>query len=282
MYCVYLTEYYGNKMPSKYVGSSSIKRIENGYKGSVSSKKYKDIWKEEIKNNPNLFKVSILSLHQTREEALEFELKFQMENNILLDETYINRSLAKPNGYYGMDVSGNKNPMYGKKRTGEIHKGGDNISKSLKEYYHTDKGQKNKQEKSTHFSGKNHPMYGKKHTEEWLKNKSDSMLGEKNPMYGKTHTDKVKKVLSDLKKGHIPWNKNKSGIYSKETIEKMKKPKTEEHKNKLKKQYTFTSPTGEIVSVFGLTEFCTNNNLNKGAMSRLWNGKINFYKGWMK
>jgi group I intron endonuclease len=125
-------------------------------------------------------------------------------------------------------------------------------------------------------------MYGKKHTDTWIKNKSKSMSGKNNPMYNKTHTDEVKKILSELKIGNIPWNKNKTDVYSDETLAKLKKPKTEKHKNKLKKQYSFVSPNGEKVSVFGLTEFCKNNNLNKGAMSEVWSGKRNVYKGWTK
>jgi group I intron endonuclease len=125
-------------------------------------------------------------------------------------------------------------------------------------------------------------MYGKKHTDEWLKDKSQSMLGEKNPMFNKTHTDEVKKTLSKMKMGKIPWNKGKTGVYSKNVINKLKKPKTEEHKNKLKKNYAFISPDGEKVLVFGLTKFCEKNGLNKGAMSNVWNGKRNIYKGWTK
>jgi len=125
-------------------------------------------------------------------------------------------------------------------------------------------------------------MYGKKHTNQWLKNKSENMLGEKNPMFNKTHTDEVKKILSKLKIGNTPWNKGKTDVYSKNTLDKLRKPKTEEHKNKLKKQYTFISPAGEKISVFGLTEFCEKNNLNKGAMSEVWSGKRNVYKGWTK
>jgi len=142
---------------------------------------------------------------------------------------------------------------------------------------------------NVHFGGTGGPMYGpmngmygKKHTEKWLKEKSKSMSGQNNPMFNKTHTDEVKKLLSDLKKGNIPWNKNKKGIYSKEVIEKLKKPKSEEHKNKLKKHYTFISPNGEKISFFGLTEFCEKNGLNKGAMSDVCNDKRNVYRGWKK
>jgi len=140
-----------------------------------------------------------------------------------------------------------------------------------------------------HFGGTGGPMYGpmngmygKKHTEEWIKNKRKSMLGKNNPMFNKTHTDDVKNKLSELKKGNIPWNKNKKNVYNTETLQKMKKPKSEIHKNKLKKEYQFISPDGEIINVFGLTEFCKKNNLNKGAMSELSSGKRNVYKGWTK
>lgn len=125
-------------------------------------------------------------------------------------------------------------------------------------------------------------MFGKKHTEEWKKNKRKSMLREKNPMFNKTHKPEIKKVLSELKIGHTPWNKNRKGVYSKETINKWKKPKTEEHKNKLKKQYTFISPNNQKIMVHGLTEFCIKNGLNKGAMSEVWNGKRLQHKGWTK
>jgi hypothetical protein len=35
-------------------------------------------------------------------------------------------------------------------------------------------------------------------------------------------------------KGKSPWNKDKIDVYSKETLEKLSKPKSEEHKQKLK------------------------------------------------
>ena len=80
IYCVYLTHYSGDILPPYYVGSSSFKSLQNGYKGSVGSKKYKTIWDQEIKNNPHLFKTIILSFHNTRVGALKEELRFQKEN----------------------------------------------------------------------------------------------------------------------------------------------------------------------------------------------------------
>jgi hypothetical protein len=35
---VYRTEYFGSKLPKYYIGSSSVAKVESGYKGSVCSK----------------------------------------------------------------------------------------------------------------------------------------------------------------------------------------------------------------------------------------------------
>lgn len=51
--------------------------------------------------------------------------------------------------------------------------------------------------------------------------------GENNPFYGKTHTEEVCNKLSEINKGHIPWNMGKHNIYSQDTIQKM----CESHKN---------------------------------------------------
>lgn len=61
-------------------------------------------------------------------------------------------------------------------------------------------------------------MLGKKHTEETKKQQSKSMLGwHKNHVpywLGKKHSEEAKKKMSLAKKGCIPWNKGKKGIYS--------------------------------------------------------------------
>jgi len=49
-YCVYHTKYIGDKMPNNYVGSSSVHKVECGYKGSVKSKKWKKIWELVYQN----------------------------------------------------------------------------------------------------------------------------------------------------------------------------------------------------------------------------------------
>jgi|688.fasta_scaffold246087_4 hypothetical protein len=113
-YCVYITHYSGNALstktestipPSNYIGSTSVDKIHNGYKGSVSSKKYKIIWETELKNNPHLFSVEIISYHDTRPEATYKELQLQRIFNVVTNPLFVNMSYAKPKGYFGVSNS---------------------------------------------------------------------------------------------------------------------------------------------------------------------------------
>lgn len=93
-FCVYLTVYFGNKLPPFYIGSSSLKQIKKGYNGSVCSSEYKIIWNSERKNNPNNFKTLIISLHKTRKEAYLKEQKLQKLLKVVDSNLYINKSYA--------------------------------------------------------------------------------------------------------------------------------------------------------------------------------------------
>lgn len=119
IYCVYLTTYYGNKMPPFYIGSSSVKKVENGYHGSVASKKYSEIWWSEIKENPHLFKTKIICTFDDRKEATLKEKDLQVKLNVIRSSMYINQATAQPGGYCGRVVSGEDNPFYGKRHTAE-------------------------------------------------------------------------------------------------------------------------------------------------------------------
>lgn len=112
MYCTYLTTYTGNKMPPFYIGSTSLKNIKLGYKGSVSSKRYKSIWESEIINNPSKFKVRVISIHETRQEAYVKEDYLQRTLKIKNNDMYINKCYA----INGRDGKGINNNMYGRKR----------------------------------------------------------------------------------------------------------------------------------------------------------------------
>lgn len=116
-YCVYLVKYIGDLLPKYYIGSTSVEKVLSGkYFGSVRSKKWREIFKSELSNNPKLFTIEILSEHITRTDALERELEIQLINNVVKSDQYMNESFAIKNGMFGRDVSGKLNPMYGKKR----------------------------------------------------------------------------------------------------------------------------------------------------------------------
>lgn len=119
-YVVYLTMYKGTLLPKWYIGSSYEEKVKNGYAGSVSSKKWSNVYYKELKENRHLFKTRILSYHETRKEAFDEELRLQKMHNVVKSKLYYNESLAHPDGPHGRDVSGELNPMFGKTHTDEV------------------------------------------------------------------------------------------------------------------------------------------------------------------
>lgn len=115
-FVVYLTTYHGSKLPKFYIGSTNKMKLETGkYFGSVTSIRYKKIFKSELKNNKELFDIKILSYHETRKEALEEELRLQKENNVVESNEYFNESYASVDGCFGRNVIGKNNPMFNRK-----------------------------------------------------------------------------------------------------------------------------------------------------------------------
>jgi len=198
LYCVYLTTYAGTKLPKFYVGSSSIKNVENGYKGSVSSKEFRAIWLTELTSHPELFSTQIISKHATREEALLAERDYQLVNNVVRNENFINKALAQPTGFFGMNVAGAANPMFGANRTGETHKGGENISIALKAKYASGELDHQRQESSNRMSRENpsqNPKIMNKLKKKWKA--TGRGVGESNGMFGKVGKLRGKKLYTN-------------------------------------------------------------------------------------
>lgn len=100
-YVTYMTTYSGDKLPRYYIGSASEARVLSGdYFGSVSSKKFKTIFHQEIKENKNLFSIEILSYHETRSEAFLAELALQISHDVVNSPDFINQAVARNNGFY--------------------------------------------------------------------------------------------------------------------------------------------------------------------------------------
>lgn len=174
MYCVYLTIYLGNKLPMFYIGSTTTSSISEGYRGSVQSLKYKKIWKNELLNSPNLFKIKIISYHKTRKEAYLKEEFFQRKLNVIKSPLYINLSYS--NG--GFIAEKNKKlpkewrENISKAQIGRKHSLETRLKQSLNGGHR--KGQKNKPEWNKKNSESNKKVLK---TPEWNKKNSISLSG---------------------------------------------------------------------------------------------------------
>jgi len=116
-------------------------------------------------------------------------------------------------------------------------------------------------EKRKKFSGKNNPMFKK---DAWNKGKTQiysqetlEKIRKARKTKGKTYEEiygeekaielksKRKKHFSEIRKGKDPWNKNKKGVYSKDSIKKMRKSSTyniDDYKRKHKEFYNIEKP----------------------------------------
>ena len=185
VFCVYLITYEGCIHPKFYIGSTSIEKIDNGYLGSASSKKYKLITKLEQKENPELYSIEIIEKTKTRKEALYIENRVQRELKVVESNDFWNMSYASVNGFFGMDVSGSNSPRYGTSHTKETKK---KIGDAER--------------------GKNNHNWGGITCPSHLKNMSIAKMGDKNGMYkigskhffyGKHHSEATKAKIRNTK-----------------------------------------------------------------------------------
>lgn len=150
-YAVYIIVYHGDKLPPKtknsiisprrYIGSSKLSNIlDNNYLGSVTSKKYSKTWLNETKINPSLFKIRILSIHETDILAREEEKRLQIKHSVVKSSLYVNLAIASPNGYFGKPDTGRKFSEETKIKMANVRKGrtyeeiyGEEKAKELKE-----------------------------------------------------------------------------------------------------------------------------------------------------
>ncbi len=196
--CTYKVTYKGDKHPPYYIGSSYEEKVLNeNYMGSPTSKKWADIVKQEMKDNPHLYTVTVLKITDTRLEATEFELELQKINNVVKNDDFWNEAFATVNGFFGRDVSGELHPRYGKPHTEEskikMSEGRADISGENSHWFgksgHSEESKKKISDNHSDVSGENNPMWGKDNS------------GVKNGMYGRHHTEETKKLMSKSKKG---------------------------------------------------------------------------------
>lgn len=91
------------------------------------------------------------------------------------------------------------------------------------------------------------------------------------PMLGKTHKDNSKKKMSNAKLG------KKFTLLQKE---KLKKVRCEKKNISQTLRWKVISPQGEEFVIYGLGEFCRNNNIQQAHMFEVANNRRKHHKGW--
>jgi hypothetical protein len=157
----------------------------------------------------------ILEVFDTREEALDAEIKLHQFYDIARNSHFANQSKQTSTGFSAEGVvrsdeykqkmsksmkkreyqkewvekakqnrrsfDGEQNPFYQKTHKQETR---ERISNTLKEY----------------FQNNTHPFEGKKHSEESKKKMSESRKGEKNYFYGKSPSEETRRKQSEARK----------------------------------------------------------------------------------
>jgi len=88
-------------MPPFYIGHTSLKKFEDGYRGSPTSKKYAAIFRNELHDNPSAFSTRIISEASNRKAAIIRERDIQIKLNVVNNPLYINQSIAHKKYRYG-------------------------------------------------------------------------------------------------------------------------------------------------------------------------------------
>jgi hypothetical protein len=191
-YCTYLISYLGNKLPPFYIGSTSVKKVHNGYMGTICSKQYRKLWKEELFHNRHLFKIKILSFHDTRESALFKEEFLQRKLNVVQSTLYVNMAIANKH------FVNFRSPMKGLKHTKETKKKISDRAKNRKysietreKMSRTRKGVKLKLPRSLEYRTKSSISHKKLYENGYI-----------NPRLGTKHTDETKDILSEKKSSY--------------------------------------------------------------------------------
>ena len=219
-----------------YIGKHSTRDLYDDYMGSG-----KAIRVAVNKYGAQNFEKVIIDCLTTEHKAYLKEAEIVDENFVTRSDTY--NMKCGGDGFSTYDVSGEKNPMYGRRgenspnygeKNGMYGKKHSQVTRDKISKNHADvSGEKNpmygrrgenspifgkknwmfgRREENCPFFGEKSPWYGKHHTQEARYKMSEAAkgkyVGEKNPMYGKHHTQEARYKISNLLKGKMSGEKN--------------------------------------------------------------------------
>jgi len=125
---------------------------------------------------------TILFVCETRQEAMEIEIKLHDFFDVAVNPQFANMAKATSTGF---DTTGVTRTGESKKKQSEARKG--------------------------KYAGEKNPMYGVPHTEETKKKLSEALSGENNPLFGVPRTEAQKKAHSERMSGEKHPNYGNTG-----------------------------------------------------------------------
>lgn len=164
------------RLNKHYYGKRSSKILPKEDLGIkyFSSSKDKDFIKDQ-KSNPEDYKYKVIYIFDTPEKAINLEIKLHNKFDVGVNIDFYNKAKQTSSKFTTNGLSGENNPMYGRRHTKSAK---DIISQARKSRIYTEAQRK---ALSKRFSGEGNINYGKTHSEETKKKISASLVGKNHP-----------------------------------------------------------------------------------------------------
>ena len=235
-------------------GKHGNDRLQEDYnKYGVDSFKYEII--EEVPAEQNLERESYwINYYGGIESDMTYNMQdIYNQNRLVRNKISVSNKGKTRSNEYKQQCCDYKNLLYNTEKGKQIK---EQISKTLKDFYKSDKGIQQRIKQS---------MLGKV-----------KYSGEGNPMYGKHHTEETKKLISEVKhKNYVEgkytsWNKGKKGLYkpTDETKQKQRIASTKyntEFIEQLRQEYKQLGKYSEVAKIHNMNPLCVSRLIRFGS-----------------
>lgn len=208
--------YYGKRSTD----NEPIKDLGIKYFSSSTDKEFK----RDQKHNPQNYKYKVIRLFESKNDAVNFEIKLQRKFNVSTNDRFYNKAIQTSSFF---DVTGTTFTNEHKQKISQASAGENNAMYGMRGEKHPRFGLKHTEESKLRMSesakGKiisdearlnmSKAHLGRKHTEETKVKISIAKSGEnhpffdipkeQHPMFGKNHSDKAKRAISEKNTGKV-------------------------------------------------------------------------------